>query len=243
MIYLSIGMPKSGSTLFSWLQKELIANAYPKNGQNRLEELIHSGLIPGSGHFIENPGKNDIIDKLIEISEDFGPILIKSHTVANGNLLAMAQQGNVLITLIHRDPRDVILSAIDAGNRAKNNRLVDDFFTRFTKVSDAIDPVRKFCHNTISWLSTGLVHEFRYADLVTKPAQTIGNFCDLARLQTPDSVVSEIVKHYMTRQTPGIRQFNTGRTTRFESEMLDEDITLCNNELGWELERLGYSLY
>lgn len=103
MLILSNGIPKSGSTLFSWFQKDILMHSIPKNGQELFEQSVNEKHIDGIGHFAENIEDKSILEKLISISEENGPFLVKCHTSITDDLKEAVKSGKIIVTLTHRD--------------------------------------------------------------------------------------------------------------------------------------------
>lgn len=51
-----------------------------------------------------------------------------------------------------------------------------------------------------------------------------------------------MVESYTNNQTQGLRQYNTGKLSRYKEEMTLKEIELCNNALSNYIVKLGYSL-
>lgn len=240
MFVLSAGMPKSGSTLFSHYQRDVIHHAVRGNGQELLEQRILDGTIPGIGHFVYGTDTAEVLHALLKLSNDSGPFLVKSHISVNSVVTEMALKGEVLITYIHRDPRDVILSAIDHGRRPVKNVAANSYFRQFDCIDHALPLVREFCKTGIEWISSGICEVFTYYDLLSNPEGVIDRFCTMLGATVDKPFVDEMIMKYTVLQVQGRRQFNTGKLNRFTDEMAPEDIIRCTRELEEEIRLFGY---
>ncbi len=241
MFVLSAGMPKSGSTLFSFYQREIIGRCFGLKGQIALEQSIVESKIPGLGHFVDPVDSVELLESLFNISESCGPFVAKTHAGPSPIIAKFVASHDVRITYIHRDPRDVILSAIDHGRRPHKNITANAFFRQFDTIEHSIPLVRQFCKTGIQWIESGLCSIFTYRDLLTDPKGLLKRFTKLLACEIDDAFYDGIVSAYTENQVKGKRQFNTGKILRFSSEMTDEEIDLCTRELDTEILRLGYS--
>jgi len=240
MIVLSAGMPKSGSTLLSFYQKNILERALSGNGQERFEQLIREDIISGAGFFVHNFEAPGILDKLIELSREIGPFVVKAHVPVTPEIRERILEKRILATYIHRDPRDVILSAIDHGKRQTRNPALNVFFERFQNVGVSIPLVREYCKTALDWIHSGLCTVFTYHDLIHDPLPLLKSFCSLLSVAPDEGYIKTLVINFTVDQISGRRQYNTGKLTRYREEMTPEDIDLCNRELKAELEQLGY---
>jgi len=77
MVIISVGMPKSGSTLFSWYQKDIVKRYFPENGQAEFESLVAGGTITGKGHFVGEV-TNSVLELLLNLARTRGPLVVKT---------------------------------------------------------------------------------------------------------------------------------------------------------------------
>lgn len=241
MFIVSAGMPKSGSTLFSWYQREIVSIAWPLNGQDNLYDYLSRNIIPGIGHFVENLSE-EIIQILAAISELYGPFLVKTHTPLTEVLKTDISKYRIICTFIHRDPRDVILSVIDHGTRQRAGLASGDYFKPFNTVQEAIPFIKGYLHIAEEWIDSGIAEVYKYHDLLMIPSEVLRHFCQSVNVSVDNLTIEKIISKYTSNPQIGTRQFNTGKVSRFREEMNLNDIILCNNELNHEIIKLGYSI-
>jgi hypothetical protein len=242
MLVLSAGMPKSGSTLFSFYQKNILEYTVANNGQRVFEEMITDGKINGIGIFVHNLESPDTLKTLLNLSREIGPFVVKSHISLSTDLLTLLKQKEILATYIHRDPRDVILSAIDHGTRPADHPAMNSFFRQFDSVENSIPLVKDFCKSGVDWIRSGLCQVFTYHDLMVQPAKEMTRFSEFIHTSPDADIIRELIHTYTVNAIKGKKQFNTGKLSRFNDEMSLADIHLCNREMAEELKSLGYSL-
>ena len=240
MFILSAGMPKSSSTLFSFYQKSILENSIIKNGQKEFEQLIKEGIIAGVGIFVYNLELPETLGKLTSLSEAIGPFIVKTHSNLTAEILELLKNKQILATYIHRDPRDVILSAIDHGTRPLDHPTMSPFFLQFNSVQNSIPLVKKFCRTGIDWVRSGLCEVYTYHNLIVDPAKEISRFCEFIHVRQNSSFIQELINTFTVNKIKWRRQFNTGKLLRYIDEMSPQEIEICNQEMFEEMQILGY---
>ena len=240
MFILSVGMPKSGSTLFSLYQQGILERSGVINGQVEFEKLVKEGTINGIGIFVYNLESPETINKLVNLSEEIGPFVVKAHSNLTIDIKEGILNKQILATYIHRDPRDVILSAIDHGTRPLNHPTMNSFFLQFDSILNSIPIVKTFCGTGIEWIRSGLCETFKYHDLLVSPAREITRFSKLIHSKLDDSIIRDLINTYADNPIRGKKQYNTGKLLRYPDEMSHQEIEICNREMAEEIEYLGY---
>jgi len=240
MFILSAGMPKSSSTLLSLYQKNILEHSVQGNGQKEFEQCVKDGKVNGVGIFVHNLEQPEILQKLVDLSEKIGPFVVKSHLALSASLAAFLVNKQILATYIHRDPRDVILSAMDHGKRPPDHPTMNEFFLQFNTVENSIPLVREFCRTGIEWVESGLCELFRYHDLVVDPERELIRFSSLIHADPDVAYIRDLIRNFTDTTKKWKRQFNTGKILRYADEMSPPEIELCNRELAEELRVLGY---
>lgn len=241
MLILSNSIIKSASTITWWYKNELINRTTPANGNGGLVDFMNSGVVPGQGCFVHDPIENPSIDRLLEYARENGPTVVKAHCHMTPYLDQLIQDGKVIATFAHRDPRDVLLSAIDCRNReiesGSNVR-----FSRFSSFEDSIPLIRNQCARAEPWIAHPQVHKFPYRETVANPRQQIQSLADVLRVEVSDMLVDEILNVEAKRKSgqDNWMEFNQAKLTRYQNEMTEDQIELCDRELGPWIEKFGY---
>ncbi len=241
MFVLSTSLHKSGSSLFAWYQKELIQKHFGIIAQKEFELLVKKGVINGVGHYASLKS-NQTIDSLISISKKLGSFVVKTHAGLTEKIAHEIKAGNIFATIIHRDPRDVILSAIDHGERQRKANEHYRLFAKYVTVENAIPLVKQRCAVTLHWMSSGYVETFNYYNLLTKPETELVRFCQAVGIEPDKQFITNIIEKYSNNLVKGKHQYNTGKLLRYKDEMTLEEIELCSKELGDEIIKMGYDL-
>lgn len=241
MFILSAGMPKSSSTLLSLYQKNILEFTVPNNGQKEFERMIRDGEIKGVGAFVHDLELPGTQEKLVRLSESIGPFVVKSHLSLTNDLARHLKEKQILATYIHRDPRDVILSAMDHGKRPVDHPTMNSYFLQFDSVQNSVPLVREFCKTGIEWVQSGLCEIFRYDDLMIDPEKELSRFCKLIEVGVDVAYIRELISNFTDTTKKWKRQFNTGKLLRYADEMSPQEIEMCNRELSEELRIFGYT--
>ncbi len=234
MIVLSNGLPKSGSSLICGLTADLLAAAVPQNGLAALRQATADGKTFGRDLFVRTLDR-PTLELLDGIARRNGPVVVKVHHAFTADIRRGMDAGRLRATMIHRDPRDVILSARDHCWRSEGAQ-----FGEFTSIRSAIAPCRRFLKMVMPWVKRSDALILRYSDLVADPIQTLARVREYLELEAADDLLREIVADRDRRRAAGVLQFNTGKLTRFREEMTDDEIAFCNRKLGSYIDQLGY---
>jgi hypothetical protein len=240
MFVLSVGMPKSGSTLLSLYQKGVLKRLMPNNGQAEFEQLIKEGKVNGIGIFVHDIESPETLGNLVDLSKKIGPFVVKTHSSLTNQIRDLILNKQILATYIHRDPRDVILSAIDHGTRSLLHPAKSTFFLQFDTVQNSIPIVKGFCRTGIEWVRSGLCETYTYHDLLMNPVYELNRFTNFINIEFESSIVMEVINSLTINPIKGKKQYNTGKLLRYPDEMSHNDIVKCNLELLEELEFFGY---
>lgn len=241
MLILSNSMPKSASTLMARLTIELIGQTHHLRGQHALHKAIREKRIPGRGNFVDRID-NTTLDLLVSIGKTEGPLVVKTHHPLTPRMRKLIADGTVKATFSHRDPRDVILSAIDHRNRTLKQGAKVAFY-HFSSVRAGLPTALEWCDISADWVESGLpVLLFRYTDLVSNLEPEVRRLCAHLELDYDPTLIEKIRSEEKGTRKILRSQLNTGALSRYKDEMSPGDILLCNRKLGPFIRRLGYEL-
>jgi hypothetical protein len=165
MITISYGMTKSGSTLaFEFAKKILQRNGF----EQRLLPVPHSE--PGHNvNFVKKVTREKINDLLLEV-KDNEHIVLKTHSGIDKDtqkyLEECIQKKLLNVHVVYRDPREMCLSLLDHGKKARKNGEVP--FSQIIDLDDAVTSVFREIHNFKMWSQIQGSLLFEYNDLAFK---------------------------------------------------------------------------
>ena len=238
MFVLSFGMQKSASLLLTRYTINLLRTALPSDGHKEFEALITKGVLEGVGCFPWG-GWEYKKELLSELADKHGPFVVKSHGALTQPIQKLIAAG-AKATYSIRDPRDILLSLVDHGALDKSRG--GGVFEEYTTVENTLPKVMEICVCAYTWFLSDLPCLFRYQDLVSQPHAEIGRLAEFLGIAVGKDTIDAIVEKERRKRQKGKDCFNTGLLTRFRNEMRPEDIKLCNDTLGFYIEKLGYTL-
>ncbi len=122
MLFFINSTPKAGSTSYYYCAQSLLETYGKADGLPFLHNAISTGIISGSGYFVDSTDNSSIsmesLQYLIDLSKHHGDILVKIHSDTNIHLLNALNQGSIKMVFLQRDPRDVVISAMDHAHRS-----------------------------------------------------------------------------------------------------------------------------
>ncbi len=209
MIYISYGITKSASTFLYQLTEEVFAVAgrtpcklgppyRPKGALDNYFDVVDEKLIQ---ELTEVVGDDDLV--------------IKTHGPPRGDIASLITSGAVLANASIRDPREIALSMLDHGKRARRWKLAP--FVEFQNLDDTLASIDNQIGYFNAWAEIPKVEVFLYNEIcfdsrsvVERLASHIGVAID------PDQVLQTFVGNKV------IGQFSKGKALRY-SEMAPED--------------------
>ena len=240
MLIFSNSMCKSASTLIWWYTEKLVYAAHPKNGAKALRELTSSGEIKGSNAYMDHPVTEEKIDRLIELAKNEGPTVVKVHCYLTPYLKQVLESGDAVATFCYRDPRDMILSAMDHRVRAaKEGREV---FEKFTTVKESLDEASYWCRMSCTWYESQLAELFQYVDTVSRPIWQMRRLGKFLNFDVSDELIEQVQADESKHKSVGWCEFNKGDLSRYHNEMQSHEIELCNQYLGKFIRQLGFEI-
>lgn len=171
-IFISNSVPKSGSTLLFQYQNALFGAA--GIASDTLGVLTARG-IPHVSQYVETKNNPGFLDLLNDRSFDAGPLLVKVHCdVADGVAAAVTENPNLFMSMIVRDPRDVLLSAMDNFRNTGEFREFRELETGIRVVNGHFLNILKSVRGLNRQLkgSGRAIPVSRYGDLLDDPVAT-----------------------------------------------------------------------
>lgn len=149
------------------------------------------------------------------------------------------------VVYIYRDPRDVVLSAMDHGNRIleKGERHT---FAAMTTFDSAVNALQGWLKVWESYAKLGRVHMVKYEDLMSDPFGTMRSLCSYLRLRIPGQETFEsIFWKYNPENTDadltGLH-YNKAVVYRYKTEMPSEQNEAIQSQFRNEMVRMGYEM-
>lgn len=239
MFVITGGMQKSGSTLLHVYAKGLIGWRYGLEGQSAFLRWVEEGPVGGRGDFPWD-GWMDRLDDLEQIAGTIGPFVLKTHSALDA-IRRRTDGHDVVFAYSYRDPRDVVLSAMDHYARSQASRG-GWLYDACPDVPHTLPFVRECCANAMVWLDAPDVLAFRYEDLVTEPERQARRLAERFGIADAEAAAAAVVEEERSRRVVGRNQLNKGVVRRWPAEMSEADLASCDEALGEYIRAMGYPL-
>jgi hypothetical protein len=245
MIIVSAGMPKSGSAWFFNLTNDLVLAAGKQDIRAIREQFkLHSILQWENcniGHLTFR--KNLTLLRPYLAGNSF---VVKTHDSPSKSLKFLLFWGIACVTYIYRDPRDVLISALEHGERIRKTGERSHVFAKLENFEMALDYVKGLLPNWNHWMKCRRLFHVRYEDLLEKPEIILIELADFLSLSVTSQHLRTIVQTYSPQELredeKNMLHFNKGGVGRFREKLDRKQLDLCNEHFGPYLERMGYSI-
>jgi Sulfotransferase domain len=233
MIIISSSLPKSGSTLVYNYQQDMVKLANRKSGQLQLQNYSFHGFI---GVF-----NIKIIATLLYLNFRFGDLVVKTHSQPTFLLKFLIFWGLAKATFCYRDPRDIILSAIDHGDRTRKGLDSTGAYQEFYNVKDSIPVVKSWIKIWYGWLQVKKVFFIQYERLIEDRLTQLIELTAYLDFEIDKETLNLLYEKHEKLKNQAWN-FNKGTIQRYKTEMSVEEVELCHETLHKELLDLNYEL-
>jgi hypothetical protein len=215
-------------------QKSLIAEDSSHNGLEAWQQYNNGSI------FI--PSVEDRhIEVLLSIERTFGSFVIKMHRPPEDATKRLVREFNAKVTVCFRDPRDIVLSAIDHGVRTRRGEDPSGAFGDIHSVEDGAKAFKLWSKIYYGWKEFGEALIIRYEDLMRDGLSSLRQLVDFLGLAISEEVIREIRDEHERKKTSAWN-FNKGTSERWRSEMSLQQLATCNEMLADDITRMGYVL-
>ncbi len=231
MILVNTGIPKSGTSLLFDYQRALLRKRHPENGLAAAAENFPNCFVAA----FDDP----TIETLLGLHRDHGPFAIKTHAAPIAALKPLIADGPIRVTCMGRDPRDVVLSALDHAARERAKNLDQPAFAHLDTFEAAAHETHQWVTIHHAWRASGDAIMIRYEDLTADPATVLCRLSTALDLGITTATINRIV----ARKTGGKRRvwnFNKGLADRWRTEFSPDDLATCREILGLDIAAMGY---
>lgn len=206
------GMQKSGT---SWVCNMLVDLVIGQTGRDLRALRAELGLLEllapyYTPTFREKLTENRINRLLAASNAIASPFVFKTHRPPTDAVWKLIDSGRAKATYIFRDPRDVLLSALNHGVRERAaGRWPIRGFARLTNIERALRWFERRVYPVYrEWSRKEEVLLVRYEDLVSSPVATMQRVAAHVGLNRDVGVITTIVERYAAAsvKTPEIRK-------------------------------------
>jgi hypothetical protein len=243
MIVISVGLPKSGSGLYFNLTNDLLIAAGKQDVRALREEYRLGSLLQHANCNVGEITTGKLLRLLIPHLRG-NSFVVKTHDGPTRALSALLAVNIVRATCIYRDPRDVLLSAIDHGKKIRE-KGEHHSFALCTSIETTIPLVKRRLENSIlKWRQMRDVMCVKYEDLIANPLAEMKRLTDYLNIDATRIDLMALYEKYnkdrLDEAQVDYLHFNQGIASRFRSVFTKQEMDLCNRHFGGYLHMLGY---
>jgi len=248
MVVVSVGMRKSGSGWYFNMTNELLQAAGHADARRLRHRPLLRTMIRGENCRVGRLTMGKLI-RLSLVHLAGHTFAVKSHSGPARSLRAFTATGPIKVTYLYRDPRDVILSALEHGQAARK-RGFDIEFKRLKTLDDSLRMVQHELVKWERWMAYPHVLKVQYEHLVADTAGELRRLADFLRLDVQEEKIRAIAAHYQKEEYAKTQEqslienplhLNKGIPGRYREAMTPEARALCERHLGPYLRKMGYA--
>jgi hypothetical protein len=243
MIILSAGLRKSGSGLYFNLTNDLLIAARQEDVRDiRQQYKLDNVLKYHNCNLEELTWPN--LKKILPLHFKGKTFVVKTHEGPTKMIRFLMAMKLVKVTFIYRDPRDVLLSTLDHGEKIRR-RGESHTFARFSSFENTIPRLKIWLDVALQWLELGNILPVKYEDLIEKPVLELQRLAKFLGIDINQIDLSSIYLNYRAKKLDDFQKnylhFNVGRARRFTEIMGKEDLSICNRHFTQYYKRMGYN--
>lgn len=229
MLVICYGITKSGSTLAFELAKQALANC--GHPQARLSD---EAVTPGHKiNFVDSISAT----RIERLDHEVGPdriIAVKTHAGLDREKFQyvdrLCADGRLKVQIVYRDPRDVCLSMVDAGRKARAQG--HGAFSEIHDISDAIQSVEKQLAKLRRWGALSNVLRIGYDSAAFETDAALSAIdAHLGIASSHTTVIDEVMNRSFTQKNKGVRG-------RYRNELNEPDRKVMGIVFGEFLNRV-----
>lgn len=238
MIVVSAGLPRSGSGWIFNLTNDLLVRAGHQDAHWVRDRYRLGRFVTAHNCNVGKPGPLKLA--ILAVPHLLGnSFVVKTHRKPTPALKRAMALGLAKCTYIYRDPRDVVLSAIEEGQRMRA-RGVSRAFAKIGSVEESVEEVRGWLRTWDHWMAEDRVLHVRYEELRNEPLKQCARITRHLDIALSDDEVNRIVSKYKSGSKVTGAHFVKGQSGRYRQVFSSEQIQLCNQALKDYLEKMGY---
>lgn len=150
----------------------------------------------------------------------------------------------IKVVYVYRDPRDILISAIDHGKRSLESGE-NSPFEEFVEFEDALLFVKKRINIFKTYYGNRNVLMVRYEDLVFNESNTTKRICKYLKINLSEEKIISVLSKYDSNNPDFDREiinFNKGEIGRYKRVLTKNQLNQINQEIGKGIKFMGYSL-
>ncbi len=241
MIVISAGMPKSGSAWYFNLINDVLVVAGCSDVRDIRERFGLDSILLHHNCNIGELNHKTMLPLLAphNLGHTF---VVKTHEAPTPFVQHLINEGTVKATYIFRDPRDVVLSAMDHGRRIRESGQYHTFADCET-LEKTVGAVKQWLGIWEQWKSINGVLCIRYENLLQNAINELKRLIAFLGLDgkhiDAQNVIARYNKENLDHSKNDYLHFNEGIAERFRALMNPQELAYCRDQFGHSLEKMG----
>lgn len=236
-----------------------VLNSLPKSGTHLLESLFTElPLMRHTGkRTLRIQTQNPIQSKLRTLSSIKKGQFLLAHMQYHPTIVDTANDNNIKIIHLIRDPRDVMLSHLNYIENMdltqKSHKFISQFRTRPEKLNamlvgkdNVLEPFAKVLHKFEPWINHKDVLCIKFEDLIgekgggskSKQQKVVKEICNFIGLKIDDESIETISNLIYS---PKSSTFNKGKIDNWRHSLNEEEKQLINDALKGQIQSYQYN--
>lgn len=241
MIIVSAGMQKSGSAYLYNIINDLLVNAGQADARQVKEKHKLEGLQQWHNNNVGNL-EDKLLCKLTLISVFGKNFAVKTHSGPTVLLKRLMKFGLAKVIYGYRDPRDVLLSAMDHGKKIIAEGQ-NHTFAGMVDFDIALENVNQWLCIWEQYERMDNVLKIKYEELLQQPEATTDRICSYLRLNVKrkeiDAILFKYDRNNKNADMKGLH-FNKAKIGRYKDEFSEQELQKVNTALGKIILKMGY---
>lgn len=242
MLVVSAGMQKSGSAYLYNIINDLLVVAGNADARGIKSKYKLDDILRWHNNNMAQFRPSDLI-RLFRISHVEGSFAVKSHSGPTLMMKLLLKLRIIKIIYVYRDPRDVLVSAVDHGKKLLAGGE-NHTFAKMVEFEKALGNVREWVAIWERyWTMDGVLH-VKYEDLLTSPNLVAKRIISYLTLTVDPSQIDRILWKYSKENREADMtglHFNRARIGRYKEELSSDQCQRINEVLGLQISRMGYN--
>ena len=146
---------------------------------------------------------------------------MKTHRAPSRTVKCLLALGRLRVVYIYRDPRDVLLSAIDHGRRI-TEKGEKHTFARMTDFDSAFQGVSRWIRRWRQYSNLKKIVMVRYEDLVNNPVKVVETILEYLKISLSVENIREILRRFNPANLSDTQKqqlhFNKARIQRYKKK-------------------------
>ena len=241
MFILSAGMQKAGTGYAYNLIHDLVSKTVGTNSSSIKNYSLIKNHLKWENNAIGSNLNLNLLLRLWITSLMYKPFVVKTHGRPSVWLHKMTKLGMIKLIYIYRDPRDVLVSVLDHGEKIRMKGGAHTF-AKWDTFDKAFKRIKLYISVWKKYNKFENILIVKYEDLIKDPLSTMLRIKDFMKIQIKSDEIQKIIDVYDDKSKSSILHLNKGVSGRYLEKMTPSQIKSINTECRDTLLQMGYSV-